>query len=191
MITLIIVDPQYDFIEGGKLPVKGGRKALENVAELIRSGEVGRVIITKDWHPADHSSFTDFGGEFPEHCVQLSHGSMVHSSILKAIKEKSIYRETIHKGKEPGIEEFTAFKNDVITYYDHVAILNTDDDYTLFSYREEVVICGIAGDICVLNTIQALYPYIQLKIFKKGIASLDGGSTLNKFIIDTDIEVYE
>ena len=40
MITLIIVDPQYDFIEGGKLPVKGGRKALENVAELIRSGEL-------------------------------------------------------------------------------------------------------------------------------------------------------
>lgn len=44
--TLIIVDPQYDFIEGGKLPVTGGKAALDRIVEYLDSGELSMVILT-------------------------------------------------------------------------------------------------------------------------------------------------
>ena len=48
-ITLIIVDPQYDFIEGGKLPVKGGTKALDNVVAIIIMPIFGKLAICCLW----------------------------------------------------------------------------------------------------------------------------------------------
>ena len=95
-ITLIIVDPQYDFIEGGKLPVKGGTVALDNVVTLLESGKVGQVITTQDWHFGGHCSFKDFGGDFPEHCVENTHGVQIYQPILDAIRKNNICKYNIN-----------------------------------------------------------------------------------------------
>lgn len=152
--TLIIVDPQYDFIEGGKLAVNGGTAALDKVVEYILSGEVGMVITTQDWHCPDHCSFTHFGGEFPEHCVAGTHGAEIYTPIIEAILSKNIFWFNYKKGQKN--EAFTAFRGNSHKYFDHTSYGTTDGNACIFNNSEEVQICGLAGDICVMNTAKAL-----------------------------------
>ena len=195
MITLIIVDPQYDFIEHGKLPVDGGTKALDNVVKLIESGEVGGVIITQDSHTPNHCSFKDFGGEFPEHCVTNSHGYLIYKPILDAIECKNIRTTNIYKGERN--EEFSAFLEEHGDFYNHIVletVYHSDNIYSHVILRkdDEVVICGLAGDICVLNTIESILPAIpNLQVFLDGIASIDNGEKLLNFMNKNNIKEYK
>ena len=86
--TLIIVDAQYDFMEGGKLPVKGATKALNNIVALLESEEYSLIITTQDWHNGKHCSFKEQGGIFPEHCVQGTHGADIYAPIAEAIQKE-------------------------------------------------------------------------------------------------------
>lgn len=193
MITLIIVDPQYDFIEQGKLPVDGGTKALDNVAKLIESGEVGGIIITLDSHRADHCSFKDFGGDFPEHCIKDSHGYLTYTPIVNAIEDKNIRIRSIEKGYN--YEEFSGFTGEYTDFYNHVELETVNRFYNnsiALRKDDETVVCGLAGDICVLNTIKAILPALpNLKVFVEGTASLDGGHALRKYMIDNNIPEYK
>ena len=50
-------------------------------------------------------------------------------------------------------------------------------------YIEDIDICGIAGDVCVADTLRdaiQLYPDIRFCILDRFIASLDGGTLLSK-----------
>ena len=107
--TLIIVDAQYDFIEGGKLEVKGGTQALDNIVEYLNSGEISMVITTQDWHNGAHCSFVEQGGDFPEHCVAGTHGAEIYQPILDAIKKNHILTISLKKGRY--LEEFSAFRD--------------------------------------------------------------------------------
>ena len=193
-ITLIVVDPQYDFIEGGKLPVKGGTKALDNVVDLINSGKVGQVITTQDWHFGGHESFINFGGDFPEHCVENTHGAKIYDPIMKAIYANNIYYIDYYKGHYS--EEFSAFHEVKGDYSDYIDIRasnakNEECEYVLtFSKDETVVVCGLAGDICVLNTLKALKPLGQLYVYLDGVASLDDGTTLKEYMLENHIYNY-
>lgn len=172
--TLIIVDPQYDFIEGGKLAVEGGTAALDKVVEYILSGEVGMVITTQDWHCPDHCSFTHFGGEFPEHCIAGTYGAEIYAPIVQAILSKDIFWLNYKKGQKN--EAFTAFHNYPHKYFDHISYGTTDGDNTcIFNNSEEVQICGLAGDICVMNTAAALKD-VNPVILDNLTASLDDGN---------------
>jgi nicotinamidase-related amidase len=46
-----------------------------------------------------------------------------------------------------------------------------------------VVVCGIAGDYCVLETTKNLVNSgkFNVELFLDGIASIDGGETINKY----------
>ncbi|MBQ8047364.1 MAG: isochorismatase family protein [Prevotella sp.] len=180
-LTLIVVDCQYDFIEGGSLAVEGGRKAIENVCELIASDRVGRLVFTQDWHPSGHCSFTPQGGPWPVHCVRGTHGARIHADLLAVAKEKNVYSEFLHKGKQADKEEYTAFTFRR-QYADHLAYnvasaTHRKPDVMVFAREEQVVVCGIAGDVCVLNTLRSLQP-LRPRVFLAGVASLDGGQTL-------------
>lgn len=192
MNLLIIVDPQYDFIEGGKLPVVGGTKALDNVANLIKKGDIGQVIITKDWHPANHVSFEHFGGDFPEHCVQDSFGAKVYQPIIDAIKEANVeILESITKGMDR--EEFSAIEPFPVKRRNSF-IFDLTDESTLSLGDDNVILCGLAGDICVLNTLDALNykdaPY-QLSVYLDGVASLDDGAKLKEYMLQNNIKAYK
>ena len=154
--TLIIVDAQYDFMEGGKLPVAGATQALNNIVEYLDSGEISTVITTQDWHNGKHCSFKEQGGEFPEHCVAGTHGADIYAPIVEAIERNKIFTISLYKGKY--LEEFSAFLNRVAGYNHWKEYKTTDSEnpYVQFHEDEQVIICGLAGDICVMNTALAL-----------------------------------
>lgn len=150
--TLIIVDAQYDFMEGGKLPVNGATKALDNIAALIEKGEYSTIITTQDWHNGKHYSFKEQGGVFPEHCVQGTYGADIYAPIVNAIQKGGYLHFNLKKGMN--LEEFSAFK-DKISGYPHWKEYKTTDPtcpYIEFHEDELVHICGLAGDICVMTT---------------------------------------
>jgi nicotinamidase-related amidase len=68
--SLIIVDVQNDFLEGGALAVPGANKEYVAAVEKIRD-KFDQVILTADWHPENHVSFSDF----PPHCIANQFGS--------------------------------------------------------------------------------------------------------------------
>lgn len=154
--TLIIVDAQNDFMEGGKLPVTGATIALDNIVNYLNSGEVSLVITTQDWHEGKHESFKEQGGDFPEHCVQYTHGADIYAPIEEAIKANNLLRFNIRKGEY--IEQFSAFTNRTSGYahWKEYATTDYDNPYIQFHEEEQVIICGLAGDICVMQTAIAL-----------------------------------
>lgn len=150
--TLIIVDGQYDFMEGGKLPVKGATKALDNTVSLIESGEYSTIITTQDWHNGKHCSFKEQDGEFPEHCVQGTHGADIYTPIISAIQKGGYFNFNLKKGRN--LEEFSAFKSKTFGYPHWNEYYTTDVNTPFIQFHEDEVvhICGLAGDICVMTT---------------------------------------
>ena len=139
--TLIIVDLQYDFMEGGALEVKGAdteyAKRIERIQPLF-----DQVILTADSHPKDHISFITF----PPHCVKGTHGAEV--AVAKG-------DELLLKGKDIARDEFSAFGNGK-----NIEKIIGDEVYVL----------GLAGDICVKET---LIDLLQFSPTKKLFAIID------------------
>jgi nicotinamidase/pyrazinamidase len=154
--TLIIVDGQFDFIEGGKLPVKGGKQALDNIVDYLNSGEISMVITTQDYHCGKHCSFKEQGGDFPEHCVEGTHGADIYQPILDAIYKNNILWFPLQKGQY--LEAFSAFDHRTEGYSHWKEYTTTDKEtpYIQFHEDEIIQICGLAGDICVMQTAIAL-----------------------------------
>lgn len=69
--TLLIIDPQVDFCEGGALAVPGGADAMQRVADFIRGmgDELDNIIVTLDSHHPLHIAhgmwFKDEAGNNP------------------------------------------------------------------------------------------------------------------------------
>lgn len=170
--TLIIVDAQYDFMEGGKLPVEGATKALDNIVDYLNSGEISMVITTQDWHNGKHISFKEQGGDYPEHCVKDTHGADIYQPIVDAIQRNNIMLNSLYKGKY--LEQFSAFTHKTDRYLHWIEYTTTDKEtpYIQFHEDEIVQICGLAGDICVMQTAIALKD-IKPVIIDNMTASLD------------------
>ena len=150
--ALFIVDPQIDFCPGGNLPVPFGDKIMEKINTIMWNFDV--VIASRDWHPANHKSFTTenpgtkvldvvkIDGKdmviWPPHCVQNTEGAKFHPDLKF---EGPIFT----KGDNPYEHPFSGF-----------AGVN-DDDVTVESYLkekeiDEVYVVGLAGDYCVKET---------------------------------------
>ena len=61
MRYLVIVDCQNDFIEGGNLPVVSGKATCENIKTILSYYD--GIITTQDFHPVNHGSFKEYGGQ--------------------------------------------------------------------------------------------------------------------------------
>jgi nicotinamidase/pyrazinamidase len=131
--ALVIVDFQNDFCPGGALAVEGGDEIAGPVNELARRFDT--VIATRDWHPPDHSSFETEGGPWPVHCVQDTEGAQLHPSL---------YQDRVDlvndKGQDRETEGYSGFDGTKL------AELLRESDV------DEVAICGLTTDYCVLNT---------------------------------------
>ncbi len=98
MHALLVIDIQNDFCPGGALAVPEGDQIVAPVNDLM--AQFDAVILTQDWHPADHSSFASqhdgkapfettempYGTQvlWPDHCVQGSDGAAFHSDLISA-----------------------------------------------------------------------------------------------------------
>ena len=55
------------------------------------------ILATRDWHPPNHCSFHEQGGEHPTHCVQGSRGAQFHSDLVMPPGMMVISKGTDHK----------------------------------------------------------------------------------------------
>lgn len=103
MDALIAVDVQRDFCRGGALAVPDGDAVVAVLNRL--AAEPGVVIATRDWHPADHASFAEQGGPWPEHCVQGTAGAELHPAL-----EVPLIDVVVDKGREREREGYSGFE---------------------------------------------------------------------------------
>jgi nicotinamidase/pyrazinamidase len=133
--ALIIVDFQNDFTPGGALAVTDGDAIAGKLNTLAASGDYDLVVATRDWHPADHSSFATNGGPWPVHCVQGSEGAELHPGL-----DRSKLDVIVDKGQDVDTDGYSGFAG--------------TDLETLLRERgiTQVTVTGLATDYCVKNT---------------------------------------
>jgi len=74
--VLLAVDVQRDFLPGGTLAVPDGDAVVSVVNRLAKL--FGHVLLTQDWHPADHVSFAaNHSGRAAFETVDLPYGPQV------------------------------------------------------------------------------------------------------------------
>ena len=161
--ALILVDVQPDFMPGGALACHQGEAIVPGIDRLLRERLFSHVVATQDWHPRGHVSFasahpgaapfdriTLYGRAqtlWPEHCVQGTAGAALHPGI-----DWSALDAVIRKGSNPRVDSYSGFRE------------NHDPDgqrpptglagWLRERSVDEVVVCGLARDVCVLWTAQ-------------------------------------
>lgn len=151
MKTLIVVDVQTDFIEGGALAVAGGNDCANKIATLIRDHQWDCVVFTKDWHvaPGGHWSATpDYVDSWPVHCKAGSWGAELHIGLVDAVVHRvdnghPINVNTFFKG------EFSAAYSGMEGYDKNGVSLKAWLDHNNVA---SVHVVGIAFDYCVKAT---------------------------------------
>ena len=155
MRALIIVDIQNDFLPGGALAVPEGDAVIPVVNRL--QAQFDRVVLTQDFHPADHGSFAsnhpgasvyaqiDLNGLpqtlWPDHCVQGSTGA----EFAMALSLRHVDR-IFQKGTDPTVDSYSGF-------FDNGRRMATGlGDYLQAQGVTEVYVCGLATDYCVKFT---------------------------------------
>ncbi len=158
MKTLLIVDPQIDFMPGGQLAVPEGNEIIQPINAIISNYDL--VVATQDWHPEHHISFAENHTQkqafesiqlpngasqtlWPTHCIQGEIGAEFHPELnTKPIE--AIFR----KGLNPQIDSYSGF-------FDNLKQKDTGlSGYLKSKGVIEFDICGLAGDICVYFTVK-------------------------------------
>ena len=136
--ALIIIDVQNDFLPGGSLAVPDGDKVVAPLNQYIQIFKKASlpIIASRDWHPVNHCSFVDQGGDWPPHCVAGTTGAaFVEELLLPAAVP------IISKAISPEKDSYSDFED-------------TDLDEQLRSLGvHRLFIGGIATDYCVLSTV--------------------------------------
>lgn len=196
--TLVIVDRQKDFNDPlGSLYVLGAEDTELNTLKYIErnSDRIKEVIFTIDWHLSSDKSFERNGGIWPDHCLQFSEGAGISDVLYKACIEHNIPIQFFRKGEVSTREEYGAFEN-MSRYGDNLVLLNNCImDSCVQVTTNNVVVCGLAGDYCVKETIKNLLEHskttglFNVSVFKDGISSIDSGETLERFINENNLNV--
>ena len=151
MQALLVIDVQNDFCPHGSLAVVGGDEIVAGINASMPQFDA--VVMTQDWHPADHSSFASshdaapmdiiempYGPQvlWPDHCVQGTAGAEFHRN-LDVNRADMIVR----KGYNPAIDSYSAFfENDRKTPTGLQGYLNTRG-------ITQLILVGLATDFCV------------------------------------------
>ncbi|MFC2594137.1 MAG: isochorismatase family protein [Fretibacterium sp.] len=144
VLSLLVVDCQYDFIDGS-LACEGAREAVDSAVVFINARPDVALLYSVDWHSPENRSFLPNGGIWPPHCIAGERGSRIHEKfhleVLRAGQRpdsRTIYR----KGTDDLVEEYSAFgaRND--------AGRTVGQDI-----GDDVAICGIASEYCVRESV--------------------------------------
>jgi nicotinamidase/pyrazinamidase len=192
MITLVIVDCQSDFI-AGTMSKKNTKNILPEIKNFIKEHQkdIDQIIFTVDWHPYNHCSFKKNGGLWPQHCVQDTPGACIEPKLLKYVQSTGIKYSVDRKGVYEEVEEYGAF-SEIDVVQDSLGDRYYFDNLIRVDANTEIVICGVTGDYSIKETLKNLKENrIEPKVFMDGLASMDNGEKLNKFIKEWGIEKYE
>lgn len=155
---LIIIDAQYDFINGS-LAVDGSEDKMVALSKFIkeRANEYSTIILSADFHPISHCSFKKNGGMWPIHCVQHTHGAAIYQPIIDALEESNIDFHIFTKGLDEDHEEYSVLKNNDSNKKIHALIEHIG--------ANEVDFCGIADIYCVKDSIEHFHrDFTNIKI---------------------------
>jgi nicotinamidase/pyrazinamidase len=150
--ALLVIDVQNDFMPGGALAIADGDAIVPLINTLAQRFD--HVILTQDWHPAQHISFATthsnkqpletieapYGPQtlWPDHVLQHSEGAAFHPD-LKIPHAELILR----KGFRRHIDSYSAFlENDHCSPTGLAGYLRERNLQRLF-------LCGLAYDFCV------------------------------------------
>lgn len=169
--ALLVVDPQVDFFPGGALPVADGDAILPTVNRALKIfSDTGHpIVVTRDWHPADHCSFTDQGGPWPAHCVKGTAGAELHPDL-----DLPPIFAVVQKATTSDREAYSDFEG-------------TGLDSALRGLGiERVIVCGLALEYCVraacLDAVKAGFEAVLLLDGTRAVEveSGDGECTLDE-----------
>nr|WP_183265829.1 bifunctional nicotinamidase/pyrazinamidase [Acidocella aromatica] len=150
--ALLVIDVQNDFCAGGALAVPEGEAVVPRVNRLAKQFET--VVLTQDWHPADHISFAashpgrqpfesldlPYGPQvlWPSHCVQGTQGAALHPEL-----DIPHARMILRKGGNRLVDSYSAFLEADRTSRTGL------DGYLRSLGITDLYICGLATDFCV------------------------------------------
>lgn len=150
--ALIVIDVQNDFCPLGALAVADGDAIIPRINALM--ADFATVVLTQDWHPADHASFAanhagaapfslvemPYGPQvlWPTHCVIGSAGAAFHPGLRTDPAQL-----VIRKGFRPEIDSYSAFFEN-----DHRTPTGLDG-YLRARGVTSVTLVGLATDYCV------------------------------------------
>lgn len=161
--ALIVVDMQPDFMPNGALACHDGDAIVTGIDDLLRKRWFRHVAATQDWHPRGHVSFASeqpphapfdqitLHGQpqtlWPDHCVQGTPGAALHPGI-----DWTAVDVVIRKGSDPAVDSYSGFR-------ENHGPAGTRPSTGLAGWLrdrgvDDVVVCGLARDVCVLWTAQ-------------------------------------
>lgn len=170
---LLVIDIQNDFLPGGSLAVPEGDQVIP-----VLNGYIDRfinhqlpVFATRDWHPANHCSFIQQGGPWPEHCIADSKGAEFAAGLHLPVSAYVISTGT-------GVEQdgYSGFENPALKEQ-----LENAGARRLF-------IGGLATDYCVLNTVrEALNYHYRVLLLTDALRAVnihrqDGENAINEML---------
>ncbi|MBQ4468713.1 MAG: isochorismatase family protein [Synergistaceae bacterium] len=147
MKDLLVVDCQYDFIDGS-LACGHSEEAVRNIIAFINANPDMKVFYSADNHSYNHCSYTHNGGTWPVHCQAGTHGAEIHRSFYSDVinpeqrpNENTIY----YKGENDRLEEYSAFE-----------AKNKAGKKICDVISDSVIVSGIASEFCVRESVIAL-----------------------------------
>ena len=182
--ALIIIDAQYGFMPGGGLAVADG-DAIVPVINRI-APRCANVVLTQDWHPADHISFAanhpgrapfetitlPYGEQvlWPTHCVQGTRDAALHDD-LRVPQAQLIIRKGFHRD----VDSYSAFMEaDRRTSTGLAAYLKARGISKLY-------LCGLATDYCVAwSALDARAAGFEATVIEDACRAIDLNGSLEK-----------
>ena len=163
--ALLVVDVQHDFCAGGALAVPGGDEVVPAINAVARAAaEAGApVFASRDWHPARSPHFAAFGGAWPVHCVQGTHGAALHRDL--DLPEGARLVTKGDSGTDPhGYDAFEGHLDDGTPIVGALRALGV----------ARVAVAGLATDYCVKNSVfGALRAGFAVTVLRDAIRAVD------------------
>ncbi|MES1174814.1 MAG: bifunctional nicotinamidase/pyrazinamidase [Myxococcales bacterium] len=182
--ALLVIDVQNCFVPGGSLAVKDGAAIVPVINELAKS--FANVVLTQDWHTADHVSFASqhpgkkpfesislaYGTQvlWPDHCVQGTPGAALVSG-LSIPNARLVLRKGFHKD----VDSYSAFLE---------ADRKTQTGLSGYLHGagiQRVFVCGLATDYCVAwSALDARKLGFQAVVIEDASRAIDLNGSLTK-----------
>ncbi len=143
MHLLIVVDMQYDFIDGA-LGTPEAVAILPRVEEKL-AAHAGAVLFTRDTHSAQYME-TQEGKHLPvPHCIAGTHGWQIHDRLAPYITTPPIDKPTFGS----------------VALVDIVKKMHEEEPL------DKVTLCGLCTDICVISNamlVKAALPEVPVEV---------------------------
>lgn len=153
---LVIVDMQNDFIDGA-LGTKEAQNIVGNVVEKINKNKDNLIVATYDTHKEDYLETLE-GKKLPvEHCIHNTKGWELNKEIENALNDCK------------NVERILKLTFGYLDWENKLRMV------TNLSEIEEIEICGLCTDICVVSNaliLRALFRNIPIKVDSKCCAGV-------------------